>query len=209
MNGDIDRVLAFPRHRASFTDGCRPLFSVGYEGSFQKIVTFYRAMGTSLPMVTHLPRDGMPSSTGGEPVFRAMGTSLPKDGTAFPKAGKPFLRGSGARVAIIRPRCVYSFEYTYDSDRPLFDCSLRYKTKGEPTYALLAYYPLGKLQPRVIDAVIITTALEPAPSRANHFSERWEPIHRRMEPLFRGSGDRVTKMLQNCYQIPPGMLPKC
>ena len=96
---------AFPKHRASFTDGCRHLFSGGCEGSFQKIVTFYRAMGTSLPMVTHLPRDGMPSSTGGEPVFRAVGTSLPKDGTAFPKAGKPFLRGSGDRVTKMLPNC--------------------------------------------------------------------------------------------------------
>ena len=48
-----------------------------------------------------LPLDGMPSSTGGEPLFRAMGTPLPKDGTAFPKDRKPLSEGVGTAL----PRC--------------------------------------------------------------------------------------------------------
>ena len=73
-------------------------FSGGWEFSFQKMVTFYRGMGTSLSMVTPLPREGMPFATGGEPFIRAMGTPLPKDGTAFPKDGKPFSEGVGTSL---------------------------------------------------------------------------------------------------------------
>ena len=58
------------------------------------------------------PRDGMPSSTGGELLFLAMGTPLPKDGTAFRKDRKPLSEGVGAAllkchesVPKIRPGC--------------------------------------------------------------------------------------------------------
>ena len=48
-------------------------FAGGWEFLLLGMAIFYRGMGTSFPMVTPLPRDGIHFSTGGEPLFRAMG----------------------------------------------------------------------------------------------------------------------------------------
>ena len=77
-------------------------FSGGWEFIFQKMVTFYRGMGTSLPVVTPLPRDRIPFPTGGEALFRAKGASLPKDGSSVSEEWKTFCREMGTHF----PRAV-------------------------------------------------------------------------------------------------------
>ena len=70
-------------------------FSGGWECLSQVMGTYYRGMGTSLPMVTPLPRDGKPFAEGWEHRFRRMGTPLPNDGNVF-------YRGIGNAFAVGR-----------------------------------------------------------------------------------------------------------
>ena len=58
-------------------------FSGRWAFLFQEMGTFYRGMGTSLPMVSPLAKDCKPFTEGWEPRLRRMGTPLPNDGNLF------------------------------------------------------------------------------------------------------------------------------